>query len=362
MRYVLSLLAASILAAQSAPEALPLPAIPFAPRHYVAQRALKAPVIDGHLDDEVWKQAAWTEDFVDIEGPGKPAPRFRTRAKMAWDDTYFYVAAEMEEPDVWATLKTRDSVIFQDNDFEIFIDPDGSTSPYYEFEMNALGTVWDLMLLRPYREGGRVAVNGWDYHGLKRGVAVQGTLNRSGDKDRSWAVEVAIPWASLTEVASRSGAPRPGDRWRVNFSRVEWRTKIAGKRHVKLKGADGKDLPEDNWVWSPQGIIAMHYPEMWGFVQFSAQPAGAPEAAATLTEEDHLRWALRRVYYAQRNHRVKAGRYAATLKELALEALNVPAGWILKVEGGEATWSAEAIDDRGARLSIDALGALRREQ
>ena len=26
---------------------------------------------------------------------------------------------------------------------------------------------------------------------------------------------------------------------------------------------------EDNWVWSPQGEIAMHLPERWGFLQFS---------------------------------------------------------------------------------------------
>ena len=44
---------------------------------------------------------------------------------MLWDDTYFYVAAHLEEPHVWGTLTKHDTVIFQDNDFEIFIDPDG---------------------------------------------------------------------------------------------------------------------------------------------------------------------------------------------------------------------------------------------
>ena len=65
------------------------------------------------------------DDFQDIEGDKKPRPRFRTRAKMLWDDQFFYVAAELEEPHVWATLTKHDSVIFHDNDFEIFIDPDG---------------------------------------------------------------------------------------------------------------------------------------------------------------------------------------------------------------------------------------------
>jgi hypothetical protein len=65
---------------------------------------------------------------VDIQGVDDLRPRFRTRVKMLWDDDYFYVAAELEEPDIWGTLKERDSVIFHDNDFELFIDPDGDTT------------------------------------------------------------------------------------------------------------------------------------------------------------------------------------------------------------------------------------------
>lgn len=361
LRTFLLQFAAAALAMASQPAPLPLPKNPFAPRQYVCQRALKPPAIDGRLDDEVWRRAAWTEAFVDIEGPLKPAPRWRTRAKMAWDDAFFYVAAELEEPEVWAKQKVRDSVIFQDNDFEIFIDPDGSTSPYYEFEMNALGTVWDLLLLRPYREGGRVAVNGWNIQGLKQGVAVQGTVNHPGDRDRGWTLEVAIPWAALTEVASHRGAPQPGERWRVNFSRVEWRTEVVNGQNEKLKGPDGKPLPEDNWVWSPQGLVDMHYPELWGFVQFSAAPAGTAEQPIGLLAEDHARWALRRLYYAQRNRRAASGRYATTLKELSLEDLKLPEGWSLRLEGGEATWSAAALGPKGACLRIDPLGALRRD-
>ena len=85
--------------------------------------------------------------FVDIEGDARPRPRFATRMKMLWDDEFFYIAADMQEPDIWGTLTTRDSVIFQDNDFEVFIDPDGDTHEYYELEINALKTAWDLLLV-----------------------------------------------------------------------------------------------------------------------------------------------------------------------------------------------------------------------
>src|SRR5262245_14094530 len=105
------------------------------PKGYVCHRAATPPAIDGKLDDAAWRNAPWTDDFVDIEGDLRPRPRFRTRAKMLWDDHFFYVAAEMEEPHVWGTLTEHDSIIFHDNDFEVFIDPNGDNQEYYEFEI-----------------------------------------------------------------------------------------------------------------------------------------------------------------------------------------------------------------------------------
>ncbi|MBT6147791.1 MAG: carbohydrate-binding family 9-like protein, partial [Gemmatimonadetes bacterium] len=130
------------------------------PKHYVAQRALGPIEMDGRLDEPSWQGAAWTEIFVDIEGDRQPAPRFRTRAKMLWDDQYYYVAAMIDEPHIWATLDYRDAIIFYDNDFEVFIDPDGDTHNYFEYEVNALATEWDLLLVKPYRDGGP-PYHGW---------------------------------------------------------------------------------------------------------------------------------------------------------------------------------------------------------
>src|SRR5262249_45220406 len=89
-----------------------------APRGYVAYRAAKAITIDGELDDEAWRAAPWSDDFVDIEGDARPKPTYRTRVKMLWDDKNLYIGAELEEPHVWATLTKHDSYIFtEDNDF-----------------------------------------------------------------------------------------------------------------------------------------------------------------------------------------------------------------------------------------------------
>jgi len=234
------------------------------PLHYTCNRATTPIRIDGKLDDAGWRNAAWTDDFVDIQGAGHPTPRFRTRAKMLWDDRYFYVAAELVEPHVWATLTEHDSVIFHDNDFEVFLNPSGDSLNYFEFEMNALNTGWDLFLSKPYRQGGS-ADNSWEIPGLLTAVQVDGTLNDPRGRDRGWTVEIAFPW---TAFASRAPVERPsaGDAWRVNFSRVEWHTDIVDGKYVKVPGK-----PEDNWVWSPQGLIDMHVPEHWGYVHFTAR-------------------------------------------------------------------------------------------
>jgi hypothetical protein len=293
-----------------------LEALPFAPRSYVCYRAPSRLNIDGKLDEPVWAAASWSDAFVDIEGESRPRPRFRTRVKMTWDDEYFYVAAEMEEPDVWATLTERDSVIFHDNDFEIFIDPDGDTHAYYELEVNALGTVWDLMLLKPYRDGGP-AINGWDMSGLRTGVDVRGTANTPGDRDEGWTVEIAMPWKILLEAAPDHRAPKAGDRWRVNFSRVQWQVDVSDGRYAKrLRPGTRDPLPENNWVWSPQGAINMHMPERWGQVQFSNVAAGSGTESFVEDSNERVKWALRRLYYRQRRFRDANGRYAATLDAL----------------------------------------------
>jgi len=227
------------------------------PERYACRRATTAIRIDGRLDDAAWGRAKWTGAFVDIEGAKRARPRFRTRAKMLWDDDYLYIGAELEEPDIRATLTEHDAVIFHDNDFEVFLNPSGDGRNYFEFEINALNTGWDLFLPKPYREGGK-ADNSWEIPGLRTAVALDGTINKPGDRDRGWSVEMAFPWNAFGSRAPVS-RPRRGESWRVNFSRVEWRH-AAGERPAGEK--------EDNWVWSPQGLINMHVPERWGYLRF----------------------------------------------------------------------------------------------
>ena len=284
---------------------------PITPRGYVCARTDAPLQIDGRLDEAACKSAPWTEDFADIEGDRRPRPRLRTRAKMLWNSEYFYLGAEFEEPHVWGTLTKHDSVIFFDNDFEFFIDPDGDHHEYYEFEMNALNTGWDLFLPRPYKDGG-VAENRWEIPGLLTAVHIDGTLNDPSDQDKGWSVEIAIPWGALQEFAHRPAPPRDGDQWRVNFSRVEWQHQIVDGKYQKVP-----NTKEDNWIWSPQGIIDMHRPERWGYVQFStAAPGEVPfKPDPALAGRD----ALVGIYHLQKAFQEKQARWATSLEELGLD-------------------------------------------
>ncbi len=238
------------------------------PRHYVCQRTQEALNIDGILNDEAWQAASWSCDFEDIEGDLRPLPLLRTRMKMLWDDDYLYIGAQLEEDHLQASFVKRDSVIFHDNDFEVFIDTTGDGNNYCELEINALGTEWDLKLDRPYHKGGH-ADTAWNINGLISAVHLKGTLNDPSDKDEGWTVEIAIPWSELDKHSAHPGAPIDGEHWRINFSRVQWLWKTEQGRYVKRLDENGKKLPEHNWVWSPQGVVSMHRPEHWGYVHFS---------------------------------------------------------------------------------------------
>lgn len=126
-----------------------------------------------------------------------------------------------------------------------------------------------------------------------------------------WSLEMALPWKVLGEFANRPTPPEDGDQWRINFSRVEWDIEIIAEKYHKLP-----NRPEHNWVWSPQGVVDMHRPEMWGYLQFStARPGKAtyhPDPAIP------VRVLLMQLYYAQRDHQKKTGAWALRWEDLGL--------------------------------------------
>ena len=328
----------------------PDPKIPYNPKTYVCYKVNSPIIMDGKLDDLAWESTKWTDYFVDIEGNLKPKPFYKTRVKMLWDETYFYFAVDMEEPHVWAKLKQRDTVIFKDNDFEIFLDPDGDTHNYYELEVNALETEWDLILLKPYHNASKgdkdVVVDSWDIPGLITKVHVDGTINNPKDRDKGWSVEIAIPWKALISNYRSNTPPKDGEQWKVNFSRVQWDVDIINDKYVKT------DSPEYNWVWSPQGLIYMHTPETWGLVQFTDENTNNKNIKFIPNKLDQTKWALRHLFYRQSNHYLNHNRYTESVKKLGLKTKPVSGvKWPPIISVTPSGWEA-VIDDNNQKIYI----------
>lgn len=263
--------------------AFPCPASEIA--HYTAYRVEQPLQIDGRLDEQAWRKVTKSPRFVDLVH-GTPTI-YDTRAALLWDDEYLYAGFWVEEPLVRATLTQRDSLIYNDNDVEVFI---AGRDSYYEFEINALGTVYEVFFIwddacRRYSHlpefqrdvAGARAWNGvgfqhprgsrtgywqWDLPGLRSAVWVDGTLNDDTDRDRGWTVELAFPWHGLRPLALSDGRTLPpldGDVWRMDFSRFN--TYKAAPPAVDSSG----------WTWSSHRVWDSHVPECFPYIHFSTQ-------------------------------------------------------------------------------------------
>ena len=298
-----------------------------------------AVLIDGDITKSFWSNIPWSSDFVDIATT--TPPQYTTRMKMKWDDNYLYVAAYLEEPNVWGTLTEHNSIIYQDNDFEIFVDTDGSNHNYKEFEINALGTTWTLLLNKPYDDGGcedskRIhPTSGYDMEPeIYSAVQVYPTndsINNPRLPNTHWTVEVALPISKLMLHNPFAVPPTDGVYWRVNFSRVQWAYDIINNTYVKRKCCQSCANPgteaEDNWVWSTQGQVAMHLPERWGILQFTTQPSSSTAASSYDDDDDGVRgeeyyteWPCRcaamAIYYAMKAYHTKLGVYTTNIEDL----------------------------------------------
>ena len=309
-----------------------------APRTYDCFRTVGKIRIDGRLNEPSWQRAVATEPFVDIRGEEYPAPAKQTSARMLWDDDFLYIGAWLEEDDIIARLRQRDTIIYHDNDFEVFLDPDGDGVNYFEIEVNARGTLFDLTLDKPYRSDGSFFIP-WNCEGLQMAVHRDGTLNKSNDTDRGWSVEMAIPFAALKRDFSD---PRDYKVWRINFSRVEW---------MQSGG------PEENWVWSPTGRVDMHMPERWGFLRFVDAPAGSRIATEPIALDMDAYRLLWRMFYTQIDNRSAKGNYLRTVEDFLLtdaERAAIPAGGEVTVDATRMAFTlGVTLPDRGEIYTVD---------
>ncbi|HEY0546032.1 MAG TPA: DUF5916 domain-containing protein [Pyrinomonadaceae bacterium] len=149
----------------------------------------KPPVIDGKLDDEVWKQAIVLKDFYQTSPGDNIEPSRKTDTMIAYDAKFLYFAFRCyDEPDkVRATVAKRDNVFGEDN-VRVYLDTFNDQRRAYVLGFNPFGIQQDGI----YTEG-----SGTDYN-FDIVMESKGVMTSDG-----WTVEVAIPFKSLRYTAGK---------------------------------------------------------------------------------------------------------------------------------------------------------------
>lgn len=150
----------------------------------------KAPVIDGKLDDEAWKEAAVFKDFLQTKPGDNIAPSKPTEARIGYDSRTLYFAFWcFDEPDkIRATVAKRDDV-FSDDNVRIFLDTFNDQRRAYVLGWNPFGIQQDGIISEGQENP--------DYS-IDIVMDSKGVIDSEG-----WTVEVAIPFKSLRYKAGK---------------------------------------------------------------------------------------------------------------------------------------------------------------
>ena len=221
-----------------------------------------------------------------------------------------YIGARIETKNIWATLTQHNDIIFHDNDFNIFVNPNEDNHHYAELEFNALATLMDIFLEKPYGDSGYPIFN-WECKGIRYAISYEGTINNPADIDTAWNIEIGIPLRSILDLKRGKKTIGENSQWRINFSRVQWNVIAKNNAYEKLK------QPEHNWVWSPQWAINMHRPEYWGYLQFSFKKAGALPDSFIPNVHWNAKMQLMAVYYAEKNYYKREHHFTEDFSKLA---------------------------------------------
>ena len=216
-----------------------------APPRYEARRAVGRSVVDGKLSDPGWNAVPSVELL--FPWSGQTGAKQKTKVRVLWDEQALYIGYECEDADVVAHFDKRDDPTYRDDAVEFFVNPKPEQEFYYGLEMNARGTLYDYFYAYP-----KLLLKRLDFRGVQLATHVDGTLNQTGDKDRGWTLEVAIPWANFEELGT-AAAPKAGTAWTVNFNR--W---------------DGVEPARRLSVWSDSGTLrpSPHNPKRFGQLVF----------------------------------------------------------------------------------------------
>jgi uncharacterized repeat protein (TIGR03806 family) len=172
--------------------------------------------IDGVADEPAWKNAQVVDNFYLpwLKDKARPS-RTKTTARLLWDRDFVYFHADMEDTDIYASVKEHDGPTWNDDVFEIFFKPADDKPGYYEFEFSAANTTMDLFIPRRHT-GGYDRYKADRPFNMTTAVKLRGTLNNWADKDEGWSVEGKIPWRDFLPTGGR---PADDEVWNFAFCR-----------------------------------------------------------------------------------------------------------------------------------------------
>ena len=153
-----------------------------------------APLMDGKLDDTVWGDAkVWP-----LSATGSDALVQPTDSYMLLVSNVLYVGMRCYDDtidDLKMTVTNHDSMVFQDDCIEMFLDTNHDKATYYHLAANALGTRFDT------GPGNNLEWN--------RDWMVKTFIG-----DKFWSVEIAIPLSSMDIT------PLTSSEWGINLCRA----------------------------------------------------------------------------------------------------------------------------------------------
>lgn len=247
--------------------------------------------LDGDVRKEVWKQAYWSDRFVDVIG-NTPA-LYDTRAALLYSERYLYIGFDCESPYPKASMKQKNDLLWFDNDIEVFI---AGEDTYYELQVNAYNTTYEAFyiwcdafksnpIFRKQAEfdviendarvfggnhdrnglhfwngshprGNRYAYLNYRMKNLETAVFVNGDLNNDVAPAKGLSYEIKIPWDSMNWLTlGKNTPPKDGDTMKIFLARYE---------NLRINGR----VEAVGWSWDYIGSDDNHYPEKFTEITF----------------------------------------------------------------------------------------------
>ncbi|MDQ2177086.1 carbohydrate binding family 9 domain-containing protein [Marinifilum sp. D714] len=207
---------------------LVLPSFALQPKKEImAIRVSKKPLIDGILDDSVWKGVPVANNFIQMEPDNGAATNYKTEVKFIYTNNSIIVGAKMYDPEpekILRTLSKRDAI--NNADFvSLVIDPFNSGLDAFEFIVTASGVQWDAKVVKSRED------TSWD--------AVWNSA--TSIHEDGWSTEIEIPYSALRFPSKEI------QEWGVNFLRNI-------QRDREKTSWNFIDKEEDGWI-NQSGVL-----------------------------------------------------------------------------------------------------------